>query len=159
MRLGCMRGRGAREQEIAFAGVAGESSRALELRTRYIEAAELGEQIGADCGQQVVGLQRRVVEQSVDDLEAGGGSERHAGRDTAIQLDLRRRRELGERVVEGDDAWPVGVFGRARAGMTGGDGCLERVWAERAGERLGTREGGEAAADEELIPARAILIE
>ena len=48
---------------------------------------------------------------------------------------------------------------RARAGVAGGDRGLQRVGAAGAAERLGALERGEAAADEQLIPARAVLIE
>src|SRR5688572_19827486 len=43
--------------------------------------------------------------------------------------------------------------------MTGGDGTLQRVRAERPAELLRTRQGGETTTDEELIPPRAVLIE
>ena len=47
----------------------------------------------------------------------------------------------------------------ARAGVAGGDRGLERVGAGRAAELLGARERGEAATDQELVPARAVLVE
>ena len=52
---------------------------------------------------------------------------------------------------------------RARPGMTGGDGGLERVRPElattlaRAG--FGARERGKAAADQKLVPPRAVLVQ
>ena len=51
------------------------------------------------------------------------------------------------------------VSRRQRAGMAGGDGGLQRVRAVRAAERLGAVERGQAAADEQLVPARAVLVE
>src|SRR5262249_5183076 len=52
-----------------------------------------------------------------------------------------------------------GVGGGGGAGVAGGDGCLEDVGAGLGGELLGVCEGGEAAADEEAVPARAVLVE
>ena len=66
---------------------------------------------------------------------------------------------LGQRVVERRDARPVGLLGRARPRVAGGDRGLQRVRPERAAERLGALERREAAADEQLVPARAVLIE
>ena len=52
------------------------------------------------------------------------------------------------------------VSGRgARPRVAGGDRGLQRVRPERAAELLGARERGEAAADEQLVPARAVLVE
>src|SRR5262249_510158 len=48
------------EQQIALAGVARESGRALELGTCLIEAAELEKKVAANAGQEVVTLQRRL---------------------------------------------------------------------------------------------------
>ena len=42
------------EQQLALAGVLGERRRALELGARLVAAAELGEQVAAHAGQQVV---------------------------------------------------------------------------------------------------------
>ena len=52
-------------------------------------ATELGEQVAAHARQQVVAAERRVVDQRIDQLEAGRRSERHADRDRAIQIDDR----------------------------------------------------------------------
>src|SRR6185503_16042655 len=67
--------------------------------------------------------------------------------------------DLDEGLVERDDASPVGLRRRARAGVARGDRGLQGVEAVRSAERLGAREGGEAALDEEAIPAAAILLE
>ena len=49
--------------------------------------------------------------------------------------------------------------GGARARVARGDRGLQRVRAARAAQRLGALERGQAAADQQLVPARAILIE
>ena len=43
------------------------------------------------------------------------------------RMDDRRRVELGQGVVQGDDARPVGLCGTQGTGMTGRNGCLKRV--------------------------------
>src|SRR2546430_7678490 len=67
--------------------------------------------------------------------------------------------ELRERVVERRDLGPVRFLSRARSRMAGRDRRLQRVWPERAAERLGAFERGEPATDEELVPPPAVLIE
>ena len=46
-----------------------------------------------------------------------------------------------------------------RAGVARRDGSLQRIRTARGAERLGPVERGETAADQELIPASAVLIE
>ena len=48
---------------------------------------------------------------------------------------------------------------RARSGMTGGDGGLQRVGTRARAEFSGAIERGQAAVDQKLIPQRAILIQ
>ena len=47
---------GTLEEQFAFARVSRERCRALELRARLVEAAELGEEVAAHARQQVVSL-------------------------------------------------------------------------------------------------------
>ena len=49
--------------------------------------------------------------------------------------------------------------GGARPRVAGGDRGLQRVGAEAAAEPLGALERGEPAADQQLVPARAVLVE
>ncbi len=113
----------------------GERGGALELRARLVVAAELREQVAAHGRQQVVAAQRRLASERVDQLERRLRAERHPDRDRAVELHHRRRRELGESVVEGDDALPVGVLGDPGARVAGGDRGLQRVRAEGAAGR------------------------
>ena len=82
-----------------------------------------------------------------------------ASGDGAIELDDRRGLALCERCVERGNALPVGLFAGARPRMAGGDGGLQGVGAGRGAELLGTIECSKAAANEQLIPAAAVLIE
>src|ERR1700693_1991762 len=79
-------GSGAVEQEVAFACVARERCGASELRLGFGEAAELEKKVTADTGQKVIGLERRLVDQRVDDLETCCRTERQGDRDRTIQL-------------------------------------------------------------------------
>src|SRR5262249_56371853 len=67
--------------------------------------------------------------------------------------------ERGERVVERGDALPVRLRRGPRPRVAGGNRGLQAVRAERAAELLGSRQRGEAAADEELVPAGPVLIQ
>ncbi len=76
----------------ALALVAGHGGGAFEFGLGLVEPAELGERRSAlDARQQVVVLQRRLVEQLVDEIEAGLRPERHRQRDRAVELDDRAR--------------------------------------------------------------------
>src|SRR5437773_5511505 len=107
----------------------------------------------------MVALEGRLGNEGVHDLEACGGSERHAVRDSAIEFYDGGRGELRERIVEGRDAGPVRLLGRRRARVTGGDRRLQCVWAKGTAERLGALQRRETTPDEQVVPARAILIE
>src|SRR6267142_1889269 len=65
--------------------------------------------------QEMVGLERRLRSDRVDDLETRCRTERHGVRDRAIQLHDGRRHELREGVVKLSDAFPVCFRGRTRA--------------------------------------------
>src|SRR5512140_179647 len=51
-------GGGADEQQLALPGIVGEGGGAFELAASLIEPAELGEQVAAHAGQQVITLER-----------------------------------------------------------------------------------------------------
>src|SRR5947208_16701567 len=107
----------------------------------------------------MVALEGRLGNEGVHDLEACGGSERHAVRDSAIEFYDGGRGELRERIVEGRDAGPVRLLGRRRARVTGGDRRLQRVGAEGPAELLGPLQRREPATHQEVIPARTVLIQ
>src|SRR5690606_39191162 len=122
-------------------------------------AAELGEEVGAGGGEEVVVLEGGVVRELVEQLEAFGGAEGHGDGDGAVQLDDGGAGELGQRIVEGDDAAPVRLVRGAGARVAGRNGSLQRVRAERTRERDSLVERSEATADEQLVPAGAVLLE
>jgi hypothetical protein len=150
---------GAVEEKFAFAGVLGEGGSALELHFGFREAPELEEEIAADGGQQMVVLERRFGGELVDHFQASGRAVGHGHSDAAIQFDDGRGRELGESVIQGDNAGPVCFGGGAGACVTCGDGSLESVRARSAAEFFSALKRREASMNEELIPARAVLIE
>src|SRR5438105_4982458 len=87
------------EQQLALARVAGERRGSLQLGACFIVPAELREQVAAYARQQVISLERRLIGELVDELESGGRTERHRNGHGAIELDDRRRRELGKRRI------------------------------------------------------------
>src|SRR5260370_41663569 len=107
----------------------------------------------------MVGLERGLGGERVDELEASSWTEGHGDGDGAFELDHRRWGELGELCVELDDARPVRFLRRERAGVAGCDCGLECVRATAAAELSGTLERGKTTADEELVPECAVLIE
>jgi hypothetical protein len=128
-------------------------SRAGELRPRLLGSTELLEQVSAHRGQQLVVGQRPLGAQRLHHVERRPRAERHPDRDGAVQLHDRRRNELGERVIKRDDALPVGVLRDPRLRVAGGDGGLPRVRPERAAAAQRALERGEAAADQQPVPA------
>src|SRR5439155_13519035 len=94
-----------------------------------------------------------------DDLEAGRRTERHPQRHRPIEVHDGGWYQLGERVIERHDTGPVGLFRRAGSRVTGGNRGLERVRAVPAAGRLGALQRRQTAADEEVVPPSAVLIE
>src|ERR671925_599214 len=137
----------------------GAGGGALELGARLLGTTEFLEQIAPHRGQLMVVTQRWLGAKRLDQLECRLRAESHSDGDRTVQLDDWRRYELGERVVERDDALPIRVTGVAGARVAGGDRGLERVRPERAARALRALERGEPAADEHPIPAGAVLVE
>src|SRR6266702_2160903 len=84
-RVPCARS-GAVEEQVALACIPCQRRGALELWARLLEAAEFDEQIAAHAGQEVIGLERRLRRQLVDQLETSCWAECHPQRDRALQL-------------------------------------------------------------------------
>ena len=157
---GTTRARGGSFQEQrSLALIAGQPGRPLELLPRFGMPAELGQEVAPNARQEVVRPQCRLGAQPVDELQAGRRPERHADRHGPVELHHRRRRQLGQRVVERGDPRPVGLLGGARPGVASRDRRLEGIRPERATERLRPGQGGEASPDQELVPAGAVLVE
>src|SRR6266567_1684868 len=153
-----MRRASAIEEELALACVSSKRRSALELSARLVEAAELGEEVAAHGGQEVVAPESRFGGERIDERQPLRRTEGHRHRDRAIQLDDGGGRELGERIVERRDARPVRLRRGARSRVAGGDRGLECIGTEPAAELLGALERGQTAAHEQVIPARAVLI-
>ena len=73
----------------ALAVVGGERGRALELLAGLVRAAEPGEQVGPDRGEQVVAAQRGVALEGIDDRQGLGRAVGHGDGDGAVELDDR----------------------------------------------------------------------
>src|SRR5437763_974124 len=76
-----------------------------------------------------------------------------------IQLHDGGGHQPRERIVKSGNARPVCFVGCSCPGVAGGDCRLQRVRAWRATELLGSRQLRKPAANQQLIPAPAILIE
>src|SRR6267143_2849589 len=103
------------EEELLLARVARERGRALELRARLVEAAELHEEVAAHGGQEVIVLESRLGGERIDERQPFRRAEGHGDRDRAVQFHDGGRRDLRERVVERRDACPVRFLRSARA--------------------------------------------
>src|SRR5262249_46793946 len=143
--------------------VASQRCRAFELGARLLVAAELDQEIAAHARQQMVVLECRLLADRIDEAQARFRAERERERYRAVEIDDRGGRELSKRAVKPDDPEPVGLVCRARPRMAGGNRGLQGVGAKRrptgARRRLGVIQRSEAAADEQLIPARTVLLE
>ena len=98
----------------ALAGVVGERGGAFELGARFVEAAQLGEQVAAHAGQQVVARQRGIV------LRARRRAQSPAAGPNAIaSATARLSSTTGDGVTSpsasysADDARPVGLAPRS----------------------------------------------
>ena len=74
-------------------------------------ATELLQKVPTHARQQVIGLQRGLASQRVDQFEAGGRPECHRHRHRPVQLDYRRRRRSGQHAVKLGDPLPIGFVG------------------------------------------------
>ena len=146
-------------QELAFPHVLGQRRSTFELVARLLRPAELPQEVAADGRQQVVRLERGLGHERVHKFEACSRTERHPHCDRPVQLDDRRRRELRDRIVKRHDARPIRLRRRRRPSVAGGDRRLQGVGTQGAPEPLSALERLQAAANEQAIPARSILIE
>src|SRR2546423_6017029 len=127
---------GALLQEPALGEVVGERCGTLELEAGLGGPAELSQEVPAHGREQVVGAERRLSGEVVDQVQGGRGTVRHPDRNGTVQLDDRRWHELSHRVVERHDARPIGL-GRGRGSRVAcGDGGLQGVRPHRAPQIL-----------------------
>ena len=120
---------------------------ALKLWLCLGEAAHLEQKVPTHARQEVVGLERRLRHELVDQLQTRRRTERHRDRDCAIQLDDRRRRKPGKSIVERGNLLPIRFGSGTRPGMTRRDGGLQRVRTKNASKFFGTLKSRETATD------------
>lgn len=149
-------------EQFTLGAVAGHLRRTGEFRRRFAVAADAGEQVPAHGREQVILRQRVVLGEFVHDREACLRTVRHGHGYGAVQRDDRGRQLRDERRVEACDRRPVGLLRRHRPRMAGRDGRLQQVRAGgtsvRAGQVLASRQCGETASDEQLVPASSVLL-
>ena len=132
---------------------------AREFGARFVDSIQLGQQVAAHRRQQVVVPERGFAGERLHQFQPGRRAEGHAHRHGAIERNHGRRRDLRQRVVERGDARPVGVGGSRGARMAGGDGGLQGIDVERAGQGLRVFQRRQAAPDQQAVPAAAILFQ
>src|SRR4029450_1090250 len=94
--------------------------------------AQPAEQVGAGGVEEVVAVEGAAGGQLLDQGETLLGAVGHGDRDRPVQLDYRGRVHAAQRVVEGEDAAPVGGLGAGGGGVQGGDGRLHPVGTKAA---------------------------
>src|SRR5438876_5091151 len=125
------------KKQFALAGVLRLRGGTFEFRPGFSEAAELEEEVATNAGQKVIGLERRLGGQRVNEFETCGRTKGHCDRDGTVQFHDRRGRELCQGVVKSSDAVPVRFRGVRRASVACGDGRLQGVWPEGATKLFG----------------------
>ena len=146
-------------EQLTLTHVPGHGRCSLELGLRFRGAPEPGEQVTPDAWQQVIVGEQGLVHDAVDDCQPLGGSVCHADGDGAIELDYRRLSQLNEGIVKSNNAFPVRFLRRVCSRMAGGDRGLQRVGAQRLNQGFSMRERSKTPADQELVPACAILVQ
>ena len=141
-----------------LARVARQCGGALELGARFIAPPESGEQVAPNARQQMVAVHQRIRPELIHDGQPRCRPIRHADSNSAVELDDGGRCELGELRVQRGDARPIRFIGRNCPRMARREGCLQCVRAGVAGEGLGSFERGQAQANQQPIPALAVLI-
>ena len=119
-----------------------------------VAAAEPGQEVAADRRQQVVvapARPRRAAGRARPGRRAGPSAMPTA---TARLSSTTGEGAGGQHGVQRGDAVPVGVLGGGRAGVAGGDRGLQACTGRRPSV-LGPVQGGQAAADEQPVPAAA----
>ena len=111
------RRRRALEEQLALQRVLPAATRHAPARRRPRQPPELHREVAAHARQQVVALERRLRRSASTQLEAGAPDRTPSTIATArLQLDDRRRHDLGQRVVErGDPRASRSAAARARA--------------------------------------------
>src|SRR5438105_8357166 len=100
--------------------------------------------------ERLVALERRIVEQRREQVEACLRAVGEANGDGTLELDHRGWCELHERTVEVGDLSPVGFV----VHLERRDGCLQLVLTG-APQTHGTLQRPKALADARLVPSRA----
>ena len=90
--------------------------------------------------------------------QPGGRPVGHADRDRPVELDHRRRRDVRQHLVQRGDPRPVGLLGGRRPGRGRRRSRPAARTGRVAAERLGPLQRGQAAADQQPVPAPPVLV-
>jgi hypothetical protein len=107
--------------------------------------------VSADRVEAVMAREAIVCIERLEQVKAGSGAVDHGGRDGVVEQDHGIVRHAAEKIVEGKDLRPVGLFRARSLVVDGGDSSLQCVttdgtFFERAGEQR------DAFLDGALIP-------
>ena len=108
---------GAPFHQLLFTPVAGEARGRLEGCARFLESPELLQKIAANARQQMIGLQHRLVHETVHDRKRGRRPLDLAHRNRAVEFDHRRGHQRRKLSVEFRDPRPGRFIRRFRRGM------------------------------------------
>ena len=122
-------------EQALFRRVRGPGRGPAERGLGLVEAAEAGEQVGADSMQEVVSVEGARGRELVGEDESGAGSGGHPHGHDAVQLDDRRREPRRQDRVQPGQARPVGVVRRPGDRVLGRDRGLQGEPPGRAAGR------------------------
>ncbi len=145
------------EEKGGFPHVAGELGRGLEFGAGLGQSAGPKQKVAPRRRQWRIIAQGGGVGNLVYQPQAHFGPECHAVGDRSIEIDHWRGHHCSQPVVERCDAGPVGIGRTARTRMTGCKRGLQRIGAI-APESFGAGQRLKASADQQLVPACAILL-
>src|SRR5947199_10410694 len=92
------------KKQFALAGALRLRGGTFEFRPGFSEAAELEQEVATNAGQKVIGLERRLGGQGVNEFESCGWTKGHGDRNGTVQFHDRSGRELCRGVVRSSDA-------------------------------------------------------
>src|SRR5277367_6557299 len=143
-------------QQTLLPPVGCERRRLFERSLSFRVAAELLQQVATNTWSQVVGLQRRLVRQPIDDGQRRSRIARHADGDRTIERDDWRRHDACKlRIIAGDPR-PISRSRGPRLRMAGGNRRLDGVKSSGSAERARLPESLHSPTNLVLIPERAV---
>src|SRR5262249_34101934 len=124
-----------------------------------VEPAELLKQVAANAGQKMIPAKRRLGGQLVHQLKTGCWTGCHRDCHRTVERYDRGGCDFGELGIERHNARPVRLLGSPCPGVTGRDFGLQQIGPWSAAQLSGAFYRGQTSADQEMIPASAVLVQ